>query len=59
MAHQYLLKIFNGPCKNPPSPHPTYLMYGPLLTTNEQVLSRNPVETVFNGFLMKQFLMDF
>ena len=28
MAHQYLPKIFHGPCKNPPDPPPIYLMYG-------------------------------
>ena len=31
MAHQYMLKIFHDPQKNPPVPPPTYLMYGPLL----------------------------
>ena len=29
MAHQYLPKIFHGPCKNLP-PLSVYLMYGPL-----------------------------
>ena len=29
MAHQYMLIIFHNPFKNPPTPFPTYLMYGP------------------------------
>ena len=29
MAHQYMLKIFHGPHKNPLAPVPTYLMHGP------------------------------
>ena len=31
MAHQYLPKIFHGPCKNPLPPPPIYLMYSPFL----------------------------
>ena len=28
MTHQYKLKIFHDPCKNPPAPSPIYLVYG-------------------------------
>ena len=31
MAHQYMLKIFHGLIKNTLGPHPTYLMYVPLM----------------------------
>ena len=33
MAHQYMPKIFHDPHKNPPAPPPTYLMYGPLMSS--------------------------
>ena len=31
MAHQYMPKMFHDRHKNPPTPLPTYLMYGPLI----------------------------
>ena len=30
MAHQYMSKLFHGPCKNPLASPPAFLMYGPL-----------------------------
>ena len=35
MAHQYMPKIFHGSHKNPLTPPPTYLMYGPLARLNQ------------------------
>ena len=36
MAHQCIPIIFHGPCKNPPAPPPTYLMYGLLIKSSEE-----------------------
>ena len=33
MVHQYMPKILHDPHKNPPATPPTYLMYGPYVTT--------------------------
>ena len=42
MAHQYRLKIFHDPCKTVQPKPPTYLIYGPLLSSSILIFTIPP-----------------
>ena len=54
LVHQYMPKIFHGPCKNPSAPTSSYLMHSPSLTCVSSI--SKPLCLLFEHSLGKECL---